>query len=467
MPLRPFLLLASVLAILRAPSAADEIDQRIVGDAILNPEGYRLLDTLTTRYGGRMAGTPGNAASLDHLEQRLKALGIATRRERFDIPGWRRGEDRLEFVSPRSGPLRVAALGYVDAHGPVEASLVRIRSTDPDVLIDAMGTDATTGKIGLAAPHLRFGQEELRRFAEESGLLGILLINRVDGGQLLARTANFSGEPAPLPVVSITAEDGGVLGRLLDAGANPVVRLQTTSECVELSVENLIATLPGRSDSIVLVGGHVDSWDLGDGAIDNGLGVAQLFDVARLLHTHNRRQEHTVEVAFFNAEEWGLWGSRDYVERHDLSRLRVMINLDMVGRPIALNAMGFDELLPVLEGFVGDLGAWNLEPKVANKTWLGSDHHPFIVEGIPAITLNAPIDREQGRYYHDGADTFDKIDAEMLGRATAITALLVRALANDTTSDLRRYESGEVVEMFRAVGLEDRMRRMGLWSFGD
>lgn len=441
----------------------DGIRQRIVGDAVLGNQGYELLGDMTTRFGGRMAGTSGNLQAMDYLEVRLQQLGIKTRRERFEVPGWRRGVDRVAVTAPASRPLRAAAMAYVSAHAPVEAGLALVKDTAFEDL-DPLGTK---GRIALAAPNLRFNHSDYQRLATEFGMVGVLLTNRVDGGQLLARTANHEGVPAPLPVYSISAEDGRWLERLHLSGEPVTVEIETASACVEMTVENLVATLPGSSGQTIVLGAHFDSWDLGQGAMDNGLGIAQLFDTARLLQAHSPANAHAVEIIFFNAEEWGLWGSRDYVERHDLDAVRAMVNLDMVGRPIALNAMGFDELVPLLSAFSAGLGSWALKPQIANKTWLGSDHHPFILKGIPSITFNAPIDADRVRYYHDFADTFDKVDAEMLSRATAIVALLVYELANDTQSGLRRYDLAETAKLFRASGVEARMRKMGQWPFAE
>ena len=432
----------------------------IAGDAILGNQGYELLRHLTTRFQGRLAGTPGNTDAMDCLEERLQALGIQTRREPFAMPGWRRGTDRVTAVSPVQRPLRATALGYVDAHPPVQAGLVPVASTD----FDGLDPQTTQGRIGLAAPNLRFTHGDYQRLAADFGLLGVLLINRVDGGQLLARTANLEGLPAPLPVYSVSAEDGRWLERLHD-DETVRVEIETSSACADLTVENLVAALPGRSGQKIVLGAHFDSWDLGQGALDNGLGIAQLFDTARLLQAHSPTNAHAVEVVFFNAEELGLWGARAYVERHDMGDVRAMVNLDMVGRPIALNAMGFDELVPQLGAFSASLGGWALKPQVANKTWLGSDHHPFVLAGVPSITFDAPIDAEKVRYYHDFADTFDKVDAGMLGRAAAIVALLAFELANDIQSGPRRYDRDETAALFRAAGLEAQMRKTGQWPF--
>ncbi|MEZ5276943.1 MAG: M28 family peptidase [Opitutaceae bacterium] len=440
----------------------DPVRNALVGDALLNNHGYELLRTLTTRFGPRLAGTEGNTRSMDFLEQELHRFGIETRRETYTIPGWSRLDDRVTLIQPLEKTLRSAALGYVDQHDPIEAAVAYVASGDLETLDAAV----LGGKIALVAPNISYNVEEYQRLAEEFGIRGVLLINRVNGGQLLARVANHDGLTPPVPIYSITVEEGLWMQRQLDDGMDVRVRIETRSGSTPISVDNLVAVFPGASEQKVVIGGHFDSWDLGQGAMDNGLGVAQLFDTARLLQTHGPTNAFTVEIVWFNAEEWGLWGSLDYTNRHDPDSIRVMLNLDMVGEPIAINAMGFDELVPVLEAFSGSLGSWQFEQKVANKTWLGSDHHPFILKGIPAITFNAPIAPEDVRYYHDFGDTFDKVDPEMLGRATALVALLSYDLANDTGAALRRYNESETAELFRKAGLEEKLTKAGKWPFG-
>ncbi len=444
-------------------SSDPSIRAAIVGDAILNNKGYELLETMTTRYGPRMVGTAGNTGSMDLLEHELHQLGIDTRRERYSIPGWIRGKDSVALVSPPARPLRAVALGYVAQHEPIEAGVALVDSVD----FDKLEVQALRGKIALFVPNLRFSPADYNRLEEEFGIIGGLRINRVNGGQLLARSASHIGIPPPFPIYSITVEEGGWIRRQLEEGMPVLIRMETRSKPTPMTIENLVAVLPGRSEKIVVIGGHFDSWDLGQGAIDNGLGVAQLFDIARLLKTHHAKNEHTVEIVWFNAEEWGLWGSRDYVERHDLAPVRNMLNLDMVGEPIAINAMGFDELVPFLEEYSKSLGAWNFNAKVANKPWLGSDHHPFILKGVPAITFNAPVDPDDVRFYHDFGDSFEKVDPEMLARATAIVALLTYDLANETDMPLQHLNDQDTAELFRKAGLEKSMRAAGQWPFGD
>lgn len=437
--------------------------ENIVGDALLNQEAYSFLATMITRYGHRLAGTPGNDRSLDYLQKELEYLGVEVHRESFQHPGWVRGDDRAILIQPENRPLRSITLGYVDRQKPVEAPVALLRSID----LETLDPKALDGRIILVPSSLRLNQAKFLRLANDFGVCGALLMNRVNGGQLLARVANHDGEAPPFPLFGITREDGLRLQAQLEVDIPVVVRLETRSQIKPMSSENLVAVLPGESDERIVLGAHFDSWDLGQGAMDNGLGVAQLFEVARLLQKHSPKNAYTVTIVFFNAEEWGLWGSRRYVEAHRESPIRVMVNLDMVGEITGVNAMGFDELVSVLESFSSRLGALKFSRNLANKTWLGGDHHPFILEGIPAITFYAPIPAEDVRYYHDAADTLDKVKPALLAKSSAISALLIHHLANDTESDYRRYSREETATLLRKAGLEKRLVQDGKWPFAD
>ena len=145
--------------------------------------------------------------------------------------------------------------------------------------------------------------------------------------------------------------------------------------------------------------------------------------------------------------------------------VKAMINMDMVGNPIGANAMGFDSLIPFLEKFSTNLKAYEFAKGVDNKPWLGSDHHPFILKGIPAITLNAPIKPEAVKFYHDFADTFDKVDRIDLAKSIGILTLLTYELANNETLELQQKTEKEVIELLRENKLEERMKRSNAWPF--
>jgi Zn-dependent M28 family amino/carboxypeptidase len=251
--------------------------------------------------------------------------------------------------------------------------------------------------------------------------------------------------------------------RLLARGQPVRVRLETKSRCREIETANLRVIIPGRSPERIIVGAHFDSWDIGQGALDNGLGIAQLYALARTLR--DRPLARTIELHWYNAEELGLWGSRRAAAAIGDTPVVAMINLDMVGVPIAVNALGDDSLVPALERWNRGRGDRKLGKGVDNINWLASDHTPYQLAGVRTITFNAPIPRESVRYYHDLADTIDKLPEQIVVDSTAIIGDLVLALAQDPALSAFRRQPEDTQKLFTAFGLEPRMRSLGLWPF--
>jgi Iap family predicted aminopeptidase len=416
------------------------------------------LTQLCDRFGGRLTGSPADRAAMTWLADELRALGLEPRLDEFQMPGWERGADRVDLLVPYVRPLRVAALSYSDAHPAFEADVVDLG----DFKAGALPTEKLRGRVGVLSPSTLLTMRQVAAVAKDAGLRAVLFINREGGGQLLARTGSFTGETLPLPIYSITQEEGRSLQRLLADGVPVRVRVETKSRVRPVTTANLFVRLPGKSPETVIVGGHFDSWDLGQGALDNGLGVAQLYALAHAL----RGQElpRTIELVWFNGEEQGLWGSRHAAARLGDAPVVAMVNLDMVGVPIAVNALGDESLVPALE-------RWHAtRPKplpqgVQNINWFGSDHTPYQLAGVRAVTFNAPIPRESVRYYHDLADTIDKLPVQIVADSTAIIGDVVLALASDPQLRAERRDAAATEKLFTSFGLEPRMRGVGLWPF--
>jgi Iap family predicted aminopeptidase len=354
----------------------------------------------------------------------------------------------------------VASLSYTNPHAEFDAAVVDIGNGRP---ADYPKNDVM-GNIGVLAASTPLQMRDIVAAAVARGLRGVLFVNREGGGQLLARTGSFSGEPLPLPVYSIAQEEGFWIQRLLARGTPVRVRMETKSRCRLIETANLVARIPGREPGRLIVGAHFDSWDLGQGAMDNGLGIAQLYAIARALRGSTPR--HTIELMWFNGEEQGLWGSRHAAAQLGVGPVVAMINLDMVGVPIAVNALGDDSLVPVLERWHAARGDTRRLPKgVENINWVASDHTPYQLAGVRTITFNAPIPRESVRYYHDFADTIDKVSPQLIDDSSAIIIDLVRTLANEESLNAFRRSEEETEMLFTRFGLERRMRGMELWPF--
>ncbi|MDI1319416.1 MAG: M28 family peptidase [bacterium] len=419
---------------------------------------HAMLTRLCDDFGGRLTGSPNNRAALEQLASELRALGLKPEIDAFRLPGWERGADSVELLAPFARPLRVAALSYTQSHAAFDADVA-------DIGAGGTGDYAADmrGKIVLLSPAAALPMRELSRIAVEHGARGILFTDREGGGQLLARTGSFVGEALALPVYSITQEEGTWLQRLLARGRPVRVRMETKSRCREVETANLRLVFPGRSPERVIVGAHFDSWDLGQGALDNGLGTAQLFALAQWLR--GRELARTVELVWFNGEEQGLWGSRHAATALGATPVVAMINLDMVGVPIAVNALGDESLVPALERWNAARGDRRLPKGVENINWFGSDHTPYQLAGVRAVTFNAPIPRESVRYYHDFADTIDKLPAQIVVDSTAIIGDVVLALADDASLGAFRRSPADTQKLFTTFGLERRMQATGYWPF--
>jgi hypothetical protein len=419
---------------------------------------HAFLERLCDDFGGRLTGSANNTAALARLIDTLRALGLEPETAPFGMPGWQRGADRVDLVAPLARPLRVAALSYTQPHAAFEAACVNI-GNGADKEYPANAAD----HIGVLSSGTPLQTREIVEVAAAHRLKGILFVDREGGGQLLARTGSFLGQPLPLPVYSITQEEGQWLQRLLVRGTPVRVRMETKSRCRPIQTANVVLRFPGRGPERIIVGAHFDSWDLGQGALDNGLGIAQLYALALALR--GAQLEHTVELVWFNGEEQGLWGSRHQAAQLGTTPVIAMINLDMVGVPIAVNALGDDPLVPALERWRAKIGDARLPKGVENINWIGSDHTPYQLAGVRTITFNAPIPRESVRYYHDMADTIDKVSPKLLDDSIALVTDLVRTLADDPTLHADRRTPEETEKLFTRFGLEKRLRATGLWPF--
>ena len=421
---------------------------------------HALLQELCDDFGGRLTGSAGNTGALARLEDALRTLGLKPERQPFSMPGWERGDDRVDVLVPFARRLRVAALSYTQAHAAFESALVDLGQGRPG----DYPADDVSGKVGLLAAGTPLQAREIVGAAQARGLRGVLFINREGGGQLLARTGSFTGDPLPLPVYSIAQEEGLWLQRLLTRGQLVRIRMETKSRCRPVETANLVATIPGHESGRVIVGAHFDSWDLGQGAMDNGIGVAQLYALARALS--GTKPQCTIELIWFNGEEQGLWGSRHAAGLIDQEPVVVMVNLDMVGMPLSVNALGDDSLVPALERWQATRPEDQRLPKgVENINWVGSDHTPFQLRGMRTVTFNAPLPRESVRYYHDFADTIDKVSPKLIDDSSAVILDVVLALANDAELGAWRRTKEDTEKLFTRFGLEKRLRATGLWPF--
>ncbi len=440
----------------------------IIGSAFVDNDSYRVLGRLCDESGGRLMGTPGNLKAMDILSEELQKHGINVKREKIKVPGWVRGDDEVILKSPVEKKLKAIALGYVNPLATTKSNVVYAQyGFDEDYsVINA------AGKIVLVTQENPKGKDALLRYeaidiAAKHGAIAILFINTKTGAQNLAGTGNFTGNPTAIPAFSLTFEEGKWIQRLIEKNIPVEIEVTSRSYCIEMESANTVVTFPGKSEEKIVVGAHFDSWDMGQGGVDNGIGTAILFDIARLIQNFSKENYYTIELVWFNGEELGLWGSKKYVEMHKGDKIKAMINMDMTGSPTGFNAMGIDELIPFLTELNERLIGFNMKAGVVNSPWTNSDHMPFMFAGVPTVSLQAHLDEEMYKYYHEAGDTFDKVNKKYLSEAAAVVTLLTTQLANRTELVIKNRTDEEMISLFKKYNLDKRLKKQKEWIYKD
>ncbi len=443
---------------------AQKIDySKIISFSFFENRGYKVLQRICDEVGGRLAGTEANERALKILQEEGYKDNLVINSEKFTFPGWERENDTVLIISPIFKPLRAVGLGYNSITGSIIGEVV-FASYGYQEDYDSLDVK---GKVVLVMQERPLYREELLRYeaieiASRKGALAILFINDKPGGLVLAGVGNFQGKPNPIPAFSIANEDGQWLKRLSTNNLKPVVRIQSNSFCYQATSANAIFTIPGKTNKKIVVGAHFDSWDISQGAIDNGVGIAVLYEIARNL-SQFQNYYYTIEFVWFNAEELGLWGSKSYVENHK-DEVALAINLDMPGDPTGFNIMGFDYLDSIINSIVLQLDGFFLKNGVVSKPWTNSDHMYFMFEGIPTITLLGSMDEPMYHHYHDFGDSFEKVNKKYISNASAVLSFLIYDLAK-SEFEFRRLPKDEIVRILKNGGLEKRLRKQKEWKF--
>jgi Zn-dependent M28 family amino/carboxypeptidase len=277
----------------------------------------------------------------------------------------------------------------------------------------------------------------------------------------------LNGTLAPLPVAVVSREHAARLARL--AAAGPVrLRLNLANHTgPAFESRNLVADIRGRErpDEIVLLGAHLDSWDLGTGAEDNGVNAALVIDAARGIHEMSVKPRRTIRFVLFTGEEQGMFGSAGYVKRHaaEMDRHNATVIFDTgSGRTTGFYLSGREDLRTPLEKALSGLAGLGLSGNTADAID-GTDNFDFLLAGVPNLVAN----QDAIPYlpdYHAESDTFDRVDAREAQANAAIATALVWRLADDSERFGRRLTRAEVQKLITDTKLDVQMKALGQWD---
>jgi carboxypeptidase Q len=437
------------------------------------------LRYLTDTIGGRVTGTPAADRAADWAVQAFRHAGVDdVHTEKFTIPvGWSEGHTQLQILSPVAFPVRLVSIGWSPA------------IPDPGMaanIVDAgFGDDAGFREAGAAAQgavvlvHSRFlvtwddltneytaGPGVIDR-ALKAGAVGVLWMSSRPNLLLYRHTLAVNGELEKLPQAVVAREDAERIARFLAAGQEVRVHWEMPNHVTgPADSENVVAEIRGRElpDEFVVLGAHLDSWDLGTGALDNGCNAAMVIDAARTIHASGTIPRRSIRFILFTGEEQGLLGSAAYAHAHrgELDHMIAAVIFDSgIGKVTGYSLGGrkdiADQLKEVLQP-VSSLGVRDFTLDAGMDT----DNFDFLIEGVPTLVAN----QEPANYmlnYHAASDTFDKVDITQLKRQVAISAITAFAVADSPERLGTRQSRTQIEQLLHETGLDQEMKDAGFW----
>jgi carboxypeptidase Q len=472
--------LAGVLAA-GSPSAEPPDDvSRLTGNILGPTPAMGDLRELTDRIGGRISGTPACDRAIDWAVSKLRSARVDTvTTERFTLPeGWVPRRAEAASLEPAAFPLRIAAApgtAGTPLGRPVEAPLVDAGDGGAEAFAK-LGTSAK-GAIALVRnPEMKsledlFGEymrsATILAAAGKAGVAAVLLESSRPRGLLYRHPMTVNGKSDPMPVAVIAREQAERLLRLGDSGPVRVRVALDNAIAPSVPSRNVVAEIRGsdRQDEVVLVGAHLDAWDLGTGANDNGVSCVEIIDLARQIKALGLTPRRTIRFVLFTGEEQGMLGSLAYVNAHDaeLDRHVAVVIYDIgSGKLTGMYLNGREDLRGPVEGALARVGT--LGPYASSLEALdGTDNFYFLLQGVPNVVgMQDPAPYLPD--YHAESDTFDKVDEREAKGAEAALAALVWDLANRDARPGPRQSRAEVETLVKATHLDEQMKAFGQWD---
>ena len=438
------------------------------------------LRELCDGIGGRPTGSKACDRAVDWAVARFRAAGVeSTWTETYTIPeSWVGGADRAECVAPVEFPIRVTAGPFTEptpGQRPLEAPLVNAGDGSTDSF-SHLG-DKARGAIALVlSPEMKTEADLFAEYgrdgamfaaAQRAGVAALLVQSSRPGVVLYRHPMGLGGGNLPLPAAIVARIHAARLARLSEQG-EVRVRLDLPSRLGGPSqARNVVAEIRGRErpEEIVLIGAHLDSWDLGTGAEDNGVNAAMIIDIARSFKALGVAPRRTVRFVLFTGEEQGMLGSHAYVLQHaaEMGRHVAMITFDTgSGHTIGFYLNGREDLRrPIDQALAAVPGLRASDDSL--EAIDGTDNFDFLISGVPNLIAR----QEWAPYlpsYHAETDVYEAVNPQEARNNAALAAALVWGLAENPDRPAARQTHAEVEKLLRNTKLDEQMKSVGQWD---
>jgi carboxypeptidase Q len=430
------------------------VTQAILEEIDKHSELMANIEYLCDMIGPRLTGSPNLTKANEWTRDKFRQYGVSNPHlESWTIDrAWTRGDAKGRVVVPVEQRLLLESAGWSPStKGPQRGAVVHLKAQSADELSPykgkLKGAWVLMSEVSVQpspkqpAPNLdgemrrrmrdytrmREFRPVLKKFLIEEGAAGVLRDSNKEHGLINMTGASDNFAPAELPEAFLTTESYGLIWRLLKRGPVEIeLDLKNSFSTGPVEVYNTVAEVPGiaKPDEIVIIGGHIDSWDLGTGATDNGTGIMAVLEAARALKAVGVTPKRTIRFVLFSGEEEGLHGSRAYVKAHEreMSTIAGVLIHDMgTGRVKSIGMQGRYDLREVMDQVVEPFKeAVNLE-ELSMRTMMGTDHLSFLPHGVPAFAV-VQDPAEYRKTHHTESDTVDKVYADEINQGAKVLA---------------------------------------------
>jgi len=462
------------------PSIFAKINKEVLD----NSNAYTSLKIASETIGHRLTGSENGKKAEQYAYDLLKSYGFTNLKfQPFEVESWSRGTLAVSIGKSTQNlqPIKSVSL----AHSPV-ASDITLEVVDMGNGVEddyVANPNKVKGKIALVylgvLPGSKAGTPGLHRsektaIATKYGAKGIIVINTADNGVLLTGTASVTGKLIPIPAVCVGKEDGLALKEQIKT--SPLFsHIKMTNHSGMIKARNVVATIKGTSlpNEKIVVGGHLDSWDLATGAMDNGIGSFSVLDMARTFKVLKLQPARTIDFVMFMGEEEGLLGSRAYVDASikdkSIDNIRYMLNYDMTNDPkgYATSAQESKNLFESIGAIAKQLDT-SFKNTFSVGAGLHSDHQPFMLNGVPTGGgAGGSLPKGAGPCYHADCDVFSLVEDKGMRNTVRFNTMLLYGIADALKIEAKHFTDEETRLFLIKNNLKEPLTIAGEWRWKD
>jgi carboxypeptidase Q len=477
----------SAVSLEQASSDAD----RLIEEALKPSAIQQNLRHLTDEIGGRVPGTPAMERAVAWGVAAFKEAGAdSVHTEEFKMPhSWAEGETlvtvssigtatdaKLSAIPPVGFKIRAVSIAMGPALTAKHVPVVDVGKGSPAEFKKA---GDVSGKLVLVhSAVLKTWADLFNEYVDAPPVIdaavkantkAVAFMATREHDILYRHTNAAAGEIERLPMVIVAREDGERMGRLLASGHPVWADLSIPNKIGgPINAANVVAEIKGseKPDEFVVLGAHLDSWELGTGALDNGCNAALVVDALRSIKAAGLKPRRTIRFILFSGEEQGMLGSRAYAvsHRNELDKAAGVAIIDGgVGRVTGFTLGGRKDIASAVTRIVTPLQQFNATKLTTDDIEWGTDHYDFLLEGVPTLVAI----QEEGNYlenYHATSDTYDKVDFQQLKKHVAEMTVVTYGIANAPDRIGRRLSRPEIEKTLLDTHSDELMKKMGIWA---